>query len=238
MTKGVARRRPAAFPATVVEELARIESDLGGRREIVSMLVLAPLTPDLRYLLGLLGDPRAARLSLAELCVRGNVLPGALLKHLGDAALLAGKVRAARHIGQGIAAVAQDVMKRAAPFEAPCYACQGVGTLVPEPTPAQPNPSPERCDTCNGTGRLLYQPDLERQKLAIEMAQLLPKSGGIQIAQINASGGAGALGSGVGAMERISALTDRILYGAPQDAEILEVEDVSSAPQDDPPEAE
>lgn len=231
----IARRAAKQFPATVVQELEAIEASLGGRQEIVGMLVLAPLTPDLRYLLGLLGDPRSATQSLAEICTLANVLPGALLKHLGEAALLRGKVLASQQIGLGIAAVTGDVMRRAAPYEEVCNAgCQGTGTITPDPSAAQPNPVPTPCETCLGTGRLRYQPDLERQKLAIEMANLLPKSGGINIAQINAPA---AGGTGEGALEKIQQLSDQILYGASGggaaavDGELTEVGDA-----DDPAE--
>lgn len=219
-------RAQKIFPPTVVRQLEEIEQNLGGRAEVVGMLVLAPLTPDLRYILGLLGDPQHIRTSLAEICALGNVLPGELLKHLAQAALLKGKVQASQKIGDGIAAVAEDVMRRAAPYEDACSTCAGIGSLTPDPTPAIPNPSPEPCETCHGTGRLLYRPDLERQRLAIDMAQLLPKSGGIQIG-LQQNNGVGSVGGVGGTLERLQALSDRVLYGDPDDA----------APADDPADA-
>lgn len=207
-------KAPPGFPPTVVKQLADLEKELGGREQVVGMLTLAPLNPDLRYVLGMLGDPRNQAKTLAEICAHGNILPGELLKHLSSAALLRGKVRAQQKIGDGIAAVAEDVMRRAAPYEGACSGgCQGTGTITPEPTKDQPNPEPEPCETCRGTGRLVYAPDLERQKLAIEMAQLLPKSGGLQILNANVQGGSRE-GAGMGAIERLQALTDRILYGS------------------------
>lgn len=208
----------ANYPPVVVDELQKIERDLGGRAQLVGMLSLAPLTPDLRYTLGMLGDPQSDGKSLAHICAEGNILPGELLKQLASAALLRGKVLASQSIGDGIAAVTRDVMKKAAPYEDLCHACRGIGTITPDPTPDQPNPSPETCDTCLGLKRLLYQPDLERQKLAIEMAQLLPKSGGINIAQINAASGGDAGSGGMGSLEALQALTDQILYERGGDA--------------------
>lgn len=209
----IARRAAVDFPPTVVQELQQLEADLGGRQQIVGMLALAPLSEDLRYMLGLLGDPQHQGKSLAEICAIGNTLPAALLKELAAAALLRGRVRASQIIGSGIVKVAEDVMRRAAPYEAPCEACQGTGSLTADPTPTTPNPSPAPCETCRGTGRLLYSPDLERQKLAVDLAQLLPKGGGIQIAQIN--GAAPSLSGGQGMVERLQAFTDRVLYGEP-----------------------
>lgn len=212
-TPAGALRVARIFPPTAVAELERLEQDLGGRQAVVSLLTLAPLTPDLRYILGQLGDPQHATMTLAEICTGASILPGELLKQLAQAALLRGKVLASQQIGNGIAAVAADVMRRAAPYTAPCHTCIGTGSITPEPTPTTPNPRPEPCEVCKGTGQLVYQPDLDRQKLAIDMAQLLPKGGGIQIAQINAPA-AGGGGSSLGTLEALQRLTDRILYGS------------------------
>jgi hypothetical protein len=226
-----ASRAAQVFTPTVVQELATLEREMGGRTGLVGMLVLAPLTPDLRYVLGLLGDPSKKGLTLAEICALGNVLPGDLLQHLASAALLKGKVLASQKIGAGIAAVAEDVMRRAAPYEDACSVCRGVGMITPEPTKDQPNPSPETCETCLGTGKLTYRPTIEHQKLAIDMAQLLPKAAGIQIANINGAGGAtaGGLGSSLEAVQR---LTDQLLYKeAPPEAIDAETIDPDGEPE-------
>lgn len=212
---GAMRNRIArAYPETVIVQLQEIEADLGGRDALVGMLALAPLTPDLHFILGLLGDPRSKGQSLAAICAMGNVLPGELLRQLASAALLRGKVLAQQKIATGIAAVAEDVMRRAAPYEDVCNGgCSGTGSITQDPSPTNPNPGPEPCEVCRGTGKLIYRPDLERQKLAIEMAQLLPKSGGINILnQQNNQGGS--VSGGQGLAEQVTKLTDRILYGS------------------------
>jgi len=207
---------------------------MGGRTGLVGMLVLAPLTPDLRYVLGLLGDPKNRGMALAEICALGNILPGDLLQHLASAALLKGKVLASQKIGAGIAAVAEDVMRRAAPYEDACSACRGIGMVTPDPSPAAPNPSPETCETCLGTGKLTYRPTIEHQKLAIDMAQLLPKAAGIQIANINGASGGVGMGSSLEAVQR---LTDQMLYksAAPETIAAVDAEtiDTDGAPDVD-----
>lgn len=214
------------YTPLVIQELESMETELGGRQQIVGMLSLAPLTPDLRYVLGMLGDPTHQQRSLAEICAMGNVLPGDLMRHLSKAALLRGQVRASQVIGQRIGAVVEDVMEQAAPHIAPCSGpCQGTGTIVPEATPDNPTRNPIPCPICRGSGKLTYPADREAQKLAIEMAHLLPKAGGINIAQINASEGKG--GGGQGMLESLQQLSDRILYGSaagapPIDAEVAE----------------
>jgi hypothetical protein len=234
-TKASDARMQRYFTPTVIDELQTLEQELGGRSALVGMLVLAPLTPDLRYVLGMLGDPQHARKSLAQICAIGNILPGDLLQHLSSAALLRGKVRASQKIAEGIAAVTQDVMRRAAPYEDTCNgACRGSGSVTPEPTSAAPNPAPAPCETCLGTGKLTYQPTLDHQKLAIEMAQLLPRGGNIQI--LNQQNNLPAGGSGGGSIERLQALTDKILYGStPLEGETLSGADLPAEPAGLPP---
>lgn len=228
MAQTALTKPPKVLPSLVHEELARIEADLGGRRHLVGLLTLAPLTDDLRYLLGVLGEPRHDKHSLATLCARANILPGELIRHLGDAALLRGKTLALQKIGNGIAAVAEDVMRRAATYTETCNVCLGTGSLTPAPTPAQPNPTPGPCETCKGLGALAFYPDLDRQKLAVDMAQLLPKGGGVNIAvQQNNLGGKG---GGMGALERMQLLTDKILYGTDAPEEAAEAVEPAEAP--------
>lgn len=241
LTKIDDERRKALFTPTVLQELQAIETDLGGRRAVVGLLVLAPLTQDLQYVLGQLGDPRNDRTALATICARANVLPGKLIELLAGAAMARGKVQASQRIGLGMAAVAEDIMRRAAPYTAPCYQCRGTGTVVDEPTKEHPNPSPGPCGTCQGVGELTYLPDLDRQKLAIEMAQLLPKGGGISIANINAPGSPPADSAGMGTLERLQQATDQILYGSGSrgaeespavDGEVTDADAGTDAPQE------
>lgn len=216
--------RKVVFPETVIQALESLEAQMGGRAQLVGMLTLAPLTADLRYVLGLLGDPQNVGKSLAAICAQGNILPAELLKHLSGAALLRGKVLASQQIGAGIAAVAADIMRRAAPFQETCYGCAGTGTFTAEPTKEVPNPIPAPCEVCRGGGVLAYMPELDRQKLAIEMAQLLPKSGGLQILNANVQASSGGASGGLSPFERLQAATDRLLYGGGPQAQLEEAE--------------
>lgn len=208
------------FTPLVVQELQQMEQAVGGRQELVGLLSLAPLNPDLRYALGVLGDPQHQHKTLATICTEANILPGDLLKHLETAALLKGRVLSAQLIGRGLPAVVQDVMQRAAPFEGTCHTCQGCGKITAEPTPTVPNPIPDPCYACGGTGLLIYPPDIEHQKLALDMGRMLQKGGGLSIVQNNANlpGGGSGGGMGGGSLERLHLMTDQILY---QDADVL-----------------
>lgn len=214
----------------VIDQLQQLETELGGRQILVQTLMLAPLTADLRYIVGMLGDPKHTGKSLAEICAAGNILPGELLKQIRAAAVLRGQVLAAQEVSSQIPNVVADVMRRAAPYEDACHACLGAGTITPEPTKETPNPSPEPCETCRGTGKLTYRPTLDTQRLAIDLAQLIPKSGGLNILNQQIAGTPQGNNSGAGAspLEKLSLLTDRLLYGTaptePVEGEVLEAE--------------
>lgn len=219
------QRNAKVFTPTVISELSTLEKDLGGRQQLVGFLALAPLTPDLAYILGLLGDPAHQHKTLAEICALGNILPGQLLVEIEKAALLRGRVISAQAISHRLPAVVADVMLKAAPYEGACSECLGTGSITPDPTPEKPNPTHEPCETCNGTGKLVYQPNLRHQELALEMGRMLPKGGGILIQQNNQSSSGQGSGLGSGALERLTQLTDKLLYDAPAgesiEAEVL-----------------
>jgi hypothetical protein len=213
------------FTPSVVTELTALEKQLGGRQVLVGYLALAPLTPDLKFILGLLGDPAHAHLSLAAICAKGNILPGQLLAEIEKAAHLRGRVLSAQVVAQRLPAVVADVMMKAAPYEGACTDCLGTGRITPDPTTAVPNPLHGPCSTCNGTGRLQYQPNLRHQELALEMGRMLPKSAGLQIIQNNQQNNLGGGGMGGGTLEKLTLLTDKLLYGdeaAPLEAEVVD----------------
>lgn len=229
-------KKARVFTELVVDQIAQLEADYGGRRGLVAVLSMAKLSEDLEYFLGQLGDPRNAGVSLAELCARSHLLPGQLLHHLLSAGQLYAKARTAHQVQLGLAPVVTDLLRRAAPYEEDCLDCmvegKPQGTVTPEPTPAQPNPQPIPCPTCKGALRLRYLPELARQELVLDLAQVLPKGGGLSIAmqQNNLGGDAG---SSHRALDAVQKLAEQALYGgdgpAFQEAELL------PAPEDPQP---
>src|SRR5947207_8685996 len=100
MRKSLLVKRQETYTPTVIRELETLEQQLGGRTALVGLLLLAPLNKDLRYVVGLLGDPANQALTLANVCAMGNLLPGDLLKLLGAAALHKGQTLAKQTIGE------------------------------------------------------------------------------------------------------------------------------------------
>jgi hypothetical protein len=219
-----------ALPLNAQKELAQLERDLGGRQHLVQALTFAKQTKDVRYLLGLIADPEHASLSLAEICRSGRILPGELVTALASGAELRSQLLAKQVIARGIPGVVTEVMHKAAEYEDDCLECMGTGTTVEEPSPENKNPSPQKCDTCKGGGRLKYPADPKCRDLALEMAGLVGGAVGGSVINVN-NNIANVQNSSYEGLERMQEAMDQVLFGA-QAVPALEAEavDVTSAP--------
>jgi hypothetical protein len=193
------------------EALADIEKQVGGRAAIIQALITAPPSKDVQYVLGLLADPANEKRTLAQLCVEAKITPGQLLDLLERGTRLRARIISGQIIARSTPAVVTDVMAKAAPFEDTCPDCAGTGTHTPEPSQSEQNPNPVQCKTCRGGGTLRYEADPECRKLALEMAGLTAKGGGINIAVQANVAAPGAGGAGM-AYEALTELMDRMLY--------------------------
>lgn len=169
---------------------------LGGRPALLDTLAVAADAPEVEGIISLLIDPRYEKRSIRSLCHMAGLTVVDLFAALKKAMVTRAHLLAYQAITDAIVPVVEDVMRRAAPYEIPCYGCGGLGTVT---DPEQPDADPTRCSDCHGSGKLLQLPDLDRQKLALELAQLVQKSAGLNIQQntVNLPAG-GAEGSRVG----------------------------------------
>ncbi len=224
-------------PVRVTRELAKLEQAIGGRDALVAALSHAPKSRDLAYVLGLVGDPRETDTPLAELCARGGITAGELIDAYKSGELNRAQAVAAHAVGAQLGAVAADTMRRALPEEVVCDRCAGTGTFVAEPSKKVPNPEPEPCTLCQATGRRTLEGDLEHKKLALDMGHLLVKGGGVNV-QVHQQTNL-LVGNAGGALERLQAATDQILYGeggedlarlgAPSSPDVVDAEVLDSA---------
>lgn len=157
---------------------------LGGKAQLLDTLAVAADAPEVEAIIGLLLDPRYAKWSLRRLCTLANLTVLDLFTAYKKAMIVKAHLLAYQAITDRILPVVEDVMRRAAPYEIPCYACGATGQ-VPDPDATSPDAPLLTCPTCAGHTKLLQLPDLERQKLALELAQLVQKSAGLQIQQTN-----------------------------------------------------
>lgn len=214
MSRALAKREQTPLALNARKELERLEQDFGGRQNLVQALTFGKMTKDVRYLLGLLGDPDNDRRPLADICHDGRILPGELVAALASGTDLRSQLLSKQRIAARIPAVVGEVMQKATEYEDDCGDCQGVGKTTADPSDAEPNPSPQTCTTCRGTGRLLFPADGKCRDLALEMAGLTGQGGGVHVntsVQVAAFAGNGSSYEG---FERLQEAMDVVLFGA------------------------
>jgi hypothetical protein len=204
---------------------------VGGRAALIDALEIGSPRPEIDKVLDLLADGRFDRTSLREVCDLAGITVAELMVAFRSATLIKAQIAATAQIAARIGPIVDDVLTRAAPHDAICETCGGRGQITPDPTRVVPNPSPQPCRPCQGRGHRRVVPDLERQKLALDLAELLKKSGGLTITQqqmtvLPASRG------GVGDLERLQAALGDVFTGPidPTELAVLEAEVVSAAP--------
>lgn len=230
MSKALATRSGA--PATPLTSRERDASDtaidlfvtaLGGQDQVTAALAVAADQPEVDRVVTLLLDPRYAGYSLKRLCHLAGLTVVDLFAAYKSAMIVQAHLQAYQAITATLLPVVQDVMRRAAPHEVPCHDCGGSGTVETSPGVSA------RCGQCAGHGKLLQLPDLDRQKLALELGQLVQKAGGLNISQqtvVQAASDKGALGTG--SLVDLQLAAREILRG-PR-TPILDVEPTEAAP--------
>jgi hypothetical protein len=168
-------------------DLSRVEEDLsadaietfttavGGRQALTSALTLADLSGQADRVIDILLDSRYASWSLRRICSQVGITVADLFAAYKKAALAKAHIEAFHLIAGKLLPVVEDVMTRATPVDLTCPRCEG--------RPARPGETP--CLTCHGSGKVRSEPDLDRQKLALELGQLTEKRGGGIVLQQN-----------------------------------------------------
>ncbi len=189
-------RRPRVNPR-LEKAFKAIEETLGGREALVSILQNAPQTPEMDFLIGAVLDPTNDLRSLGGLCRDAGIPIGQLMKLLSDANIAKAQIESMHHISKHLPGVVSNVMEQSLPQEILCPWCKNDNVQVMS------------CKLCNGTGKTIKQPELETQKVALELGGMLKKGGGVQInQQINTNVG----GFSSSELSKIRDATDKILF--------------------------
>jgi len=172
---------PAAIraPEVLTDEETRLNLEaietftlaVGGRDALVNVLSIAETAPDIERVITLLIDPRYEKFSLKRLCHLSGLTVADLFAAYKKALITKAHIQATHIIASKLPPIVDDVMTRAAPVPVICPACHAEA------------PDKEVCILCRGTGAVLSEPELDRQKLALELAQLTEKKGGFVITQ-------------------------------------------------------
>jgi len=199
-----ASRAPERVTA-VEEELSGLAIEtfaktVGGRDTLADVLTVAGSSPDVEKVALLLLDRRYQDWSLRRLCTLTGITVSDLFTAYRKAMIARSHIEATHVIANHTVAVVTDVMTRAAPQKAVCPKCLGTSAAGQGP-----------CPICQSSGYIQTEPDLDRQKLALELAQLTEKKGGILMQQNTIA--AGALAStGTGALEQLHQAVGDLLY--------------------------
>lgn len=195
---------------------------LGGKDALVDALAVGGSVPEIDAILTHLLDPRFDTWSLRQICDAAGLTIAELFTHYRKSGIIRAHIQATPIITGKLVGVVDDVMTRAQPYEVPCASCGGVGSVPPRDKKGKilDDAPPEPCRACKASGRMIELPDLERQKLALELGQLVQKSGGINVIanQQNNAFGETARSTATGALEQLQQAVGDLLYGRHADS--------------------
>lgn len=237
-----AARLDAAPLALTAEEadlsagaIATFEAVLGGRDALVDALCVADGSPEVDKITSLLLDARYDGWSLRRVCATAGLTVADFFAAYKKAALVRAHLQLVPVITQKLVGVVDDLLTRAQPHYLPCGVCQGSGTVTPAPTRTQPTPSAQTCESCQGQGRVLHLPDLDRQKLALEVAEVIKPRAGFTFNQATVVAASG--GAAPGALEQLQQAVSAVLYAPGARTPVVDGQVLADAAPPETPEA-
>jgi hypothetical protein len=230
------RRRTALVPAaarprtTLTDKERALNGDaievftsgVGGRAKLRQVLSIAGAEAPTEKVVNCLLDPAYDTWSLRRICEHTGITVVDLFAHYKKGLYAAAHIRAAHLITEKLVPVVVDVMQRAVPHVIICPRCHA--------TPTTPGTS--ACPECNGTGKVESVPDLQRQKLALELGRLIERKAGV-VMQQTAIGAVAttALTSGhAGSLEQLQQAVGELLFSPARRRTAAPVVDVTPEP--------
>lgn len=176
----------------VAAAVKQLEEAIGGRQALADTLIAAPPDEDgYDVLLGLIADPRNDHKSLATLLNEGGFTAGDLLKLYRSAVVAKAQVLAIHEVATELPSVTRDVMRRSQNHYKLCSSCASTGQVWEPILDAKGKPTGDRqkvvCGLCEGSGQVLAEASLDHQKMALDMAGMLQKSGPSTLVQVDNS---------------------------------------------------
>lgn len=174
---------------------------VGGRKKLLETLAIADGEGGTDKVVNCLLDDQYKSWSLRRICAYAGITVADLFASYKKALLVQAHIEATHIIASKLPPIVEDVMTRAAPQAMTCQRCQGA------PTVAEGVP----CQICQGTGLVLSEPDLDRQKLALELGRLTSHKAGVVVQQ-NVAAGTALLSQGTGSLEQLQQVVGDMLF--------------------------
>lgn len=185
------------------QPIALFEKALGGRQKVADSLVIDS-SVEIQAFVRMLLDPAYDDYSLGDLAAHAKIGLTDLLRAYRNATLAKAQILAVNEIAERLPRLAADVMDRALPQPMPCPVCKGSKRNAK---------NTEDCKVCKGTGTVQRLPSVARQRLALEIAELVkfPKPSPALLLQQNNFGDA-AKSAEPGSLEQLQAAVTNILF--------------------------
>lgn len=174
----------------VEEALSSLERALGGRHSLISSLLQANLGDAENNFMEMLADPRNDAINLAKVAGLAGLSVGRVLQIFKEAKGAEAYVRSINRVYDRLPEIAGDIADRSVPTTTRCVPCRGTGVVDQTTGAAQvPGADPANlvaCWPCEGLGTVVVHPDLERQKLALQIGGLVKKDGTVIMGNVDA----------------------------------------------------
>jgi len=174
----------------VEEALTSLERALGGRHSLIASLLQANLGDSENTFMELLADPRNDTANLAKIAGLAGLSVGRVLQIFKEAKGAEAYVRSINRIYDRLPDIAGDIADRSVPTTTRCALCRGTGVVDSTTGAAQvPGADPANlvaCWPCEGLGKVVVHPDLERQKIALQIGGVLKKDGTVIMGNVDA----------------------------------------------------
>lgn len=197
-------------PTKAKNVLDAFESEIGGREALCDNLSLLSLDKKQQNLLFLLCDPKLEAQPLSSIARVAGVSATSIMEMFTEAAKTRSQAISFGKLARSTPNVIQDILSKSVDSTIDCPECLG---LKIEGIP---------CPKCRDRGQIVRESDIDRQKLALEMAGILKKGPGVAV-QVNNQTNLNGLSSGNFFSKWVKD-TDDAAYDAPLDAEFTDDE--------------
>lgn len=198
------------------EALKQFEKACGGRQKFIDALV-PQADGSIRDLLAMLQDDRYKGKSLVWIAQTCGLSLTRIMQAYHSGLIYRMHVAATQIVAEKIGPVVEHILDHAIPRELSCPDCNGTGKIDIEKKRTPSN----ACKACHGVGTRTIEPDLARQKLALDLAQLSPQSKAGPVVQQQFNIGADqpttvkSSDPRVGGLERLHQALGKVLYEKP-----------------------